>query len=63
MKGESRVLTLVVSLTLLGAGDLGEQKGIDFLQKSNAPPVTPGIPPTPSLQKRIYFFEKKISGT
>ena len=60
-KGERRVITLVVSLTLLGAGAPGEQERIDFPQKSIAPPVTPGIPPTPSLQNRIDFFEKSIA--
>jgi hypothetical protein len=52
------VITLVVSLTVLGAGAPGGQEGIDFPQKSNAPAVTPGIPPTPGLQNRIDFFEK-----
>ena len=50
------MITIVVSLTLLGAGDPGEGKGIDFPQKSIAPPVTPGISPTPSLRNRIEFF-------
>lgn len=54
-KGESRVLTILVSLTLLGAGDPGEQNRIDFLQKPNALSVTPGIPPTRGLQNRIHF--------
>ena len=51
------MITLVVSLSWLGAGDPGEEKRIDFLQKSNVPPVTPGMPPTPADEKRIDFFE------
>ena len=59
------MITLVLSLTLLGVGDSGEQRGRDFPRKSNAPPVTPGLPPTPSPHGvtedgRIDFFEKKI---
>ena len=49
-------IRIAVCLSL--TSDSGEEKGIDFLQKSNAPPVTPGIPPTPADQNRIDFFEK-----
>lgn len=54
------MITFVVSLTLLGAGDPGEQEGIDFPRNANVPLVTPGIPPTLSLQKRIDFFREKL---
>jgi len=49
-------ILIIVCLSL--TSDPGEGKEIDFLQKSTAPPVTPGIPPTPSRQNRIDFFEK-----
>ena len=51
-------ILIAVCLSLTSAP--GEEKGLDFPQKSNAPPATPRIPPTPSLQNRIDFFEKSI---
>ena len=35
-------ILIAVCLSLIS--DPGEEKGIDFLQKSNVPPVTPRIP-------------------
>ncbi len=54
------VSQILIAVCLSLTSDPGEEKGVDFLQKSNVPPVTPGIPPTPSLQNRIYFF--KLTG-
>ncbi len=54
---------ILIAVCLSLTSDPGEEKGIDFPQKSNAPSVTPGIPQTPSLQNRIDFLENKTSGT
>jgi hypothetical protein len=51
------VITFVVGLTLLGAGDPRGLEGIDSLQKSDGSPVTQGIPRTKNLGERIDFFE------
>ncbi len=48
-------ILIAVCLSLTSAP--GDEKEIDFLQKSDVPPVTPGIPRTKSAGKRIDFFE------
>ena len=49
---------ILIAVCLSLTSNPGEQKGVDFLQKSNVPPVTPGTPRTKNLEKRIDFFEK-----
>ena len=48
---------ILIAVCLSLTSDSGQGKGVDFLQKSNAPPVTPGIPRTKSRGEHIDFFE------
>jgi len=58
IKERKPVSPILIALCLSLTSAPGEEKGIDFPQKSTAPPVAPGIPPTPRAQNRIDFFEK-----
>ena len=51
---------ILIAVCLSLTSDPGEEKGIDFPQKSNVPPVTPGIPRTKNLGEQIDFYEKRI---